>query len=175
MLAFGGDPTILGWTVTVAYALVAWMCARARGPRGFWIALAATLAFLCVNKQVDIQTGITAFARDLAKEQGWYGTRRGVQVAAAVAALIVVAALAVLAVRALRGRLARAWPAIAGIAVIGAYIALRMTSIHEVDAFMVGGPLPAKWWAELLGLALIVVGARPPSAVGENGERKVER
>lgn len=160
MLAFGGDPTPIGWTITVAYALVAWMCLRARSPRGFWVALAVILAALCVNKQLDIQTEITAFARSIAKEQGWYGTRHGVQVAAAAAALVAVAGLAFLATGTWRGQLARGWPAIAGIAVIGAYIALRMTSIHEVDAFMVGGPLPAKWWAELLGLALIAIGAR---------------
>jgi hypothetical protein len=44
--------------------------------------------------------------------------------------------------------------------VILAYIALRMSSIHEVDAFVVGGPLPMKWWGELTGLALVAWGAR---------------
>ena len=167
-LAFGGDPTPLGWTITAAYALVAWRCLRARGPRGFWVPLAVVLALLCVNKQLDAQTWITGVARDMAKAQGWYGTRRGVQVAALLVVLALVGALAFLAARALRGHVARAWPAIAGITVIGAYIAARMTSIHEVDAFVVGGAFPAKWWAELLGLALIAIGARRPLAVGEN-------
>jgi hypothetical protein len=163
-LAFGGDPTVLGWTITVAYALVAWGCWRARAARGFWRTVAVVLAVLCVNKQLDAQTWITAFVRDLAKEQGWYAARRGVQVAVAVVALVAVGGVAIIAMRSLRGRLAQAWPAIAGLAVIGAYIALRVTSIHEVDVVMVRGPMPAKVWAELAGLALIALGARSARA-----------
>ena len=172
--AFGGDPTILGWMITAAYALVAWLCWRARQgagqARAFWTALAVALAALCVNKQLDAQTAVTAWARDVAKGEGWYASRRVVQIAAVGLALALVVAGALLVALGLRGQLSRAWPAVAGVAVLGAYIALRMTSIHEVDAFMVGGPLPAKWWAELLGLALIAIGARPTSAVGENGK-----
>lgn len=164
MLAFGGDPTPVGWMITVAYLLVAWTCVRTRGARGFWITLAVVLVVLGVNKQLDLQTALTGAARDVAKEQGWYAERRGVQVAVAVGALVVVAGLAFAAVRALRGEFARAWPAVAGIALIGAYIALRMTSIHEVDVVMVRGPLPAKLWAELAGLGLIAVGARSARA-----------
>ena len=162
-LAFGGDPTAIGWTITAAYALVAWLCWRARRgagqARAFWTALAAVLAALCVNKQLDAQTAVTAWARDVAKGEGWYASRRGVQIAAVGVALALVAAGALMVARGLRGQLARAWPAVAGVAVLGAYIALRMTSLHEVDEFMVGGAFPAKWWGELVGLTLIAWGA----------------
>lgn len=163
-LAFGGDPTPLGWTITAAYALVAWLCWRARGsgqraPRVLWIALGVGLALLCVNKQLDLQTELTAWMRGIARRQGWYAQRRGVQIAGVAVALGLVALGSLLAVRGLRGHLGRLWPAIAGVAVLGAYIALRMTSLHEVDGFMVGGAFPAKWWAELVGLALIAWGA----------------
>ena len=61
------------------------------------------------------------------------------------------------------------WPALAGLALIGAYLAVRMTSLHELDAVVIGGWFPMKWWTELLGLALIAWSAqrkehRPVSA-----------
>lgn len=159
-IAFGGDPTLVGWTITVAYAVVAWRCWRTPHPRWFWTASAVALAFLCVNKQLDLQTGITASLRSLAKEQGWYATRRGVQVGALTAAFVLVAVTSGVALRSLRNDLPRIWPAVAGWALVGTYIALRITSLHETDVLLVGGWLPMKWWAELLGLALIAWAAR---------------
>ena len=164
-LAFGGDPSVLGWTITVAYALVAWRCLHAAGPRWFWITLGVLLALLCVNKQLDLQTLVTAGARAMAKEQGWYADRRGVQVAALVGGLTVVSVLAGIVAFSLRRDIGRLWPAMLGIVLIGVYAALRMTSIHEVDAFMVGGPLPVKWWGELTGLALIALSARKSTSI----------
>lgn len=173
----GGDPTILGWTITLAYAATAWRCLRLRareraGDRRvarFYTVLTVLLALLCLNTQLDLQTPLTAAVRDAAKAQGWYAGRRPVQVAAVAAGLAVVVVLGALAARALRGHLGRLWPAIAGIAVIGAYAALRTTSLHEVDAFMVGGPFPAKWWAEPLGLGLIALAPAGPAQVSRGG------
>lgn len=170
-----GDPTPLGWTITIAYGATAMCCWRAarHGPhtprRGshtggraawpaiarLWIALAAVLVLLGLNKQLDLQTMLTAAVRDAAKQQGWYADRRPVQIAAVVGSLVLVVVIGALIARALRGELRRLWPAVAGVAVLGAYAAMRTTSLHELDAFMVGGPLPMKWWGELLGLALI--------------------
>ncbi len=166
MAGFGGDPTPLGWTITLAYALVAWRCAALargavdRGARRFWLMLAIGLACLCVNKQLDLQAAVTAYARETAKAAGWYADRRPVQIAALAAAAVLALGALALAGWSMRGRLACVWPAIAGMAVILAYIALRMSSIHEVDAFVVGGPLPMKWWGELAGLALVAWGAQ---------------
>jgi hypothetical protein len=178
-----GDPTPLGWTITIAYGATAFCCWRAarHGPhtprRGshasgraaqpaaqttaqtpiarLWTALAAVLVLLGLNKQLDLQTMLTAVVRDAAKQQGWYADRRPVQIAAVVGSLVLVVVVGALVARAVRGELRRLWPAVSGVAVLGAYAAMRTTSLHELDAFMVGGPLPMKWWGELLGLALI--------------------
>lgn len=170
-----GDPTPLGWMITIAYGATAICCWRAarltpntsrRGSHAsgrnaqpaiarLWTALAAVLVLLGLNKQLDLQTILTAVVRDAAKQQGWYADRRPVQIAAVVGSLVLVAVIGALVARALRGELRRLWPAVAGVAVLGAYAAMRTTSLHELDVFMVGGPLPMKWWGELLGLALI--------------------
>jgi hypothetical protein len=170
-----GDPTPLGWMITIAYGATAICCWRAarltpntprRGSHAsgratqpaiarLWTALAAVLVLLGLNKQLDLQTILTAVVRDAAKQQGWYADRRPVQIAAVVGSLVLVVVVGALVARALRGELRRLWPAVAGVAVLGAYAAMRTTSLHELDVFMVGGPLPMKWWGELLGLALI--------------------
>jgi len=161
-----GDPTVLGWSITIAYAATAWLCWRASkrdttpSVARFWTALAVGLALLCVNKQLDLQTLVTEIARNTAKEQGWYAHRRPVQVAAVLGCLAIVAVAAALMFRALRGNLRRVWPALAGVAVIGCYIAVRTTSLHELDELVITGPFPMKWWTELLGLALIAWSAR---------------
>ena len=128
----GGDPTILGWTITLAYAATVWRCLRLRareraGDRRvarFYTVLTVLLALLCLNTQLDLQTPLTAAVRDAAKAQGWYAGRRPVQVAAVAAGLAVVVVLGALAARALRGHLGRLWPAIAGIAVIAGIAAI---------------------------------------------------
>lgn len=155
ILGLGGDPTALGWLITVAYGLVAVRCWRCADPRRFWVVVALALALLCLNKQLDVQTGLTAWARAMAKEQGWYATRKGVQVAALSVGLLLVVAVAGGVGWWLRRDLARIGLALLGLSIIGVYAALRMTSIHEVDVLVVAGPFPAAWWAELVGLSLI--------------------
>lgn len=80
-----GDPQITGWVTVAAYVVAALMSAavwlRLKGRRGrvFWAMVALLLAALAVNKQLDLQSALTAAGRCLARAQGWYGERRLVQ------------------------------------------------------------------------------------------------
>jgi len=81
-----GDPTIYGWLTVAAYALgalLSWRAAQqgAARERRFWLVLAAIMAFLCINKQLDLQTLLTDIARHFAKRDGWYDQRARVQLA----------------------------------------------------------------------------------------------
>jgi hypothetical protein len=80
-----GDPTGIGWFTTALYLLAAALCAgftwriftqytgRLRMQRCLlWASMAAGLLFLGLNKQLDLQTWVTAFARELALQGGWY-------------------------------------------------------------------------------------------------------
>lgn len=174
-----GDPTLLGWTITLAYAIATWMAlraaavamrARATGsPRNgrhdsrqreylvrFWCFVACVVAVLCVNKQLDLQTLFTESAREIAKSGGWYRERKSVQVTllAVLFGLSVLLALWMLWI--LRPSLQRVWMAICGLVVLAAYVAMRGTSHHAVDQVLSAGPVPLRNSLELIGIALIV-------------------
>jgi hypothetical protein len=85
-----GDPSLLGWLTVAAYALTvitAFAAARragrapglAGGSRAIWLAVAALMTFLCLNKQLDLQSLLTDIGRILSSKQGWYEQRREFQ------------------------------------------------------------------------------------------------
>lgn len=85
-----GDATVWGWVTVALYALaalVAALTARAAPfppasrlrEQVFWTCLAVAMAALAVNKQLDLQSLMTALARCAAQTQGWYEDRRVVQ------------------------------------------------------------------------------------------------
>ena len=159
-----GDPTVLGWTICMAYAGVAWMslCVGARMHTGrreglarFWLALSLVLLVLAINKQLDLQRLITQIARETARSQGWYRARKPFQFAVLSTVLVFTVGVMAWIGYALRLHLRAIWPAIVGFLVISAYIAMRATSHHDVDALMRAGPLPLRDSMELVGIALI--------------------
>ncbi|MFM1822214.1 MAG: hypothetical protein RI967_480 [Planctomycetota bacterium] len=176
--AVAGDPTPLGWTVTIGYAVAAYAAWRARtagvrsaGERRFWVALAGALLLLAFNKQLDLQIAVTRLARDFAKEGGWYRERKTLQVALSAAALLAATGAFAWVAWRLRAARARVWPALAGLALLAAYVALRLVSLHAVDAWLRAGPIPARDLAEPFALALVLAGAlrRPRAVAGRGG------
>jgi len=133
-----GDPTVYGWLTVAAYALGALLCWRAsqrapRRERRFWMVLTAVLAFLCINKQLDLQTLFTDIARAQAKLQGWYAQRRSYQ-EGFIAGLAVAFAVTVL-VLTLRSRRDRpvVRGAVVGVALILLFVLVRASSIDRTD------------------------------------------
>ena len=89
-----GDPTWIGWLITVAYFVAAWCClqsflrARSVGLREpVWLVLMAGTLLLGLNKQLDLQTLLTQIGKEMAQHEGWYAQRSYVQ-AAFVATLV---------------------------------------------------------------------------------------
>jgi len=87
-----GDPTVIGWTITVGYFIAAFLCFKAgRAPRpsgvggrspksrSAWLVLGIAMLALGINKQLDLQTPFIHFGRSVALASGWYGDRRQVQ------------------------------------------------------------------------------------------------
>jgi hypothetical protein len=168
-----GDPTLLGWATVVAYlaaALACWCAAAAEGTRTprkgkhlapFWSRLGLILVLLGLNKQLDLQSALTALGRHLAREQGWYDDRKEVQI---VFIIIVAAAgcaglawLGWMVRRASRGRLL----AMMGLAVVLTFILIRAFSFHHVDQLLgvrFAG-LKANWILELGGIGCVGLGA----------------
>jgi hypothetical protein len=158
-----GDPTFYGWATVAAYAfggLCCWWASR-RGPsseRRFWRLLAVAMGFLCVNKQLDLQTLFTDAARFEAKAHGWYGQRREYQVAF-IAAVALVAGLAVVAMlwRA-REATGPVKGAIVGFALLLLFVVVRASSFNKVDWLIsqrLGG-MRANHVMELGGIAIVM-------------------
>jgi len=168
-----GDPTVLGWVTVAAYlaaALFAFRRALTVGTRTagseragrllLWWGLVALLLLLGINKQLDLQSWFTSVGRDLARSQGWYERRSGVQLA--FIAGISAAALGGLAGSAWAIR--RSWRrdglAFTGAVFLVAFIVVRAASFHNIDRFLGFSPggVRMNWILELGGIALILAG-----------------
>ncbi len=159
-----GDPTVYGWVTVAAYALGALCCwwASTRAPsreRRFWLLLAVVMAFLCVNKQLDLQTLMTDAGRFEARARGWYAQRHEYQLLFIVL-LTVVSVLAVLTLlRRARRSSTPVKGAIVGLALLLLFVLVRASSFHKVDWFInlhLAG-LRANHVMELGGIALVTV------------------
>lgn len=167
-----GDPTAMGWATVLAYLAAAGAAAAVAGrlpaglparrtERGFWRGSAVFLAALAVNKQLDLQSALTAWGRCLARAQGWYDDRQTVQVAF-ILGLIAVTLLggAVLAWR-IGPTLRRTGLAALGLVLITGFVLVRAVGFHHVDA-LIGlriGAARMNWILELGGIAVFGLGA----------------
>ena len=131
-----GDPDLAGWAVTAAYACAA-VCAvlvlrstafdpgHRRQRQALWGLIALLMAALALNKQLDLQSLITALGRCLAQEQGWYENRRMVQ-RDFIVGLIAAAALAGAAMFwMLRGTMRQNLLPLSGLAALAGFVLIR--------------------------------------------------
>ncbi|MBN1472905.1 MAG: hypothetical protein JW925_14115 [Syntrophaceae bacterium] len=165
-----GDPSIVGWlTVSVYFlsCLFSVACAIRLGDKNsieeaspeskLWWLIALALLLLGINKQLDLQTLLTEIGKALAKKQGWYEQRRGVQ--EVFIAIIVCGGIFSLLVvwRACRLVWKDNWLTIVGLAVLVGFIFIRATSFHGVDR-MLGVELSGfkmNWILELAGIICV--------------------
>jgi len=179
-----GDPTVTGWLTVVIYALVASLAARLawRAPfpassrtreRAFWILLVLCFAALAVNKQLDLQSFLTAIGRCAAKLQGWYSSRRAVQ-------MLFLAAIAfggvlglLLLLRLFRGTWRRTGLPILGLCMVLSFVLMRAVGFHHLDRFL-GVPvlsLRANFVMEVSGALLVGLAALLQLLRGQRGGR----
>lgn len=159
-----GDPTAAGWLLTAGYggtaalSLAAWGGGRLRR---FGRALALLLLALMVNKQLDLQSALTAAGKCLARAQGWYDSRHVVQTVFAAAVLAAALAGAALLARLAWRRPREIGPALGGLACLGLFVALRAAHIHHADTWPLlrAVDFAGIRWLEPLGLGLIAAQA----------------
>jgi hypothetical protein len=168
-----GDPTIVGWFTVVAYATCAVACylnvrvlsrrvlAHSKVEKWVWLLLLCSFTFLCINKQLDLQSAMTEAFRQLAHAQGWYGERRAYQ-RMFIKALLVSSGVAAIAIT----RLTWSLPCSVKLAGLGfcfvlGYVLIRAVSFHDVDA-LIGMKLltvRVNWLLELAGIFIATAGA----------------
>lgn len=126
-----------------------------------WLSMACALLFLGINKQFDLQSLFTEVARVSAHAGGWYEQRRALQLAFVLAiAGCAVAAMAALW-RITRGPLRDLRLPIFGFFFILAFVVVRASSFHKMDA-VIGiswAGVRMNWLLELGGILLIIWGA----------------
>jgi drug/metabolite transporter (DMT)-like permease len=178
-----GDPTFLGWFTVLAYAMATWWCHRLRKrfsarsdairrkERRFWSVMTGILLFLCINKQLDLQTAMTEFLRGCAKTEGWYDIRYKFQVAFIAAMLLCLPILVGVMFYVARRLPGATKLAGAGLIFIGIYVLLRASSFHHMDLLIRARVLnfQLNWFFELGGIAVVMVGARKRSRQLDRG------
>jgi hypothetical protein len=156
----------MGWVTVgfycIASVLAALVLYRQSGrQRMFWLVLSVLLLALAINKQLDLQSALTAAGRCLAKAQGWYAERRSVQLEF-ISAIIGMSVLAGLALSwVMRRELNRIWLALFGLAFLLVFIAIRAVGFHHFDQF-IGyklGDVRMNWVIEVGGIVMIAVNA----------------
>jgi hypothetical protein len=169
-----GDPSLGGWVTVALYVLAAWACHRvlqserrrrlnlSSNERIIWRLLMVAMIALGINKQLDLQSALTEFARLQAFEHGWYANRRQFQYAfiasVPILGLTVLAALTVLAWNSPAPTL---WTC-GGAAGLLVFVAIRATSFHHVDELLSSNfvGLRINWIVEMGALVVISLGAR---------------
>ena len=171
-----GDPTVIGWTITVVYFVVMFLCykagmaakrkdsgARRISDSALWFALAGMLLALGINKQLDLQTLLITLGRQMARLNGWYDLRREVQFGF----VVVLAIFGVLSMIALSwwtaGQWRRYWPVLIGVTLLIIFVLIRSASFNSVDYFLgkwrVIGPFSMKYVVELAGVLVVGLAA----------------
>ncbi|HUU70882.1 MAG TPA: hypothetical protein VM186_15245 [Planctomycetota bacterium] len=168
-----GDPTVIGWLTTVCYFAAAYLCARAaravaaqpadsrQGSALFWAILAVLLAGLGFNKQLDLQSLLTNIGREVARSQGWYEQRRGVQELFIAFTMLAGTGLLAFFCVLIRKSLARQGLALLGMVFLACFIVIRASSFHHVDytLHLRFAGMKLYWILELGGIALVMVSA----------------
>jgi hypothetical protein len=192
LIAIGGDPSLVGWFITLLYGLTSVACflawrrsntaavTNAASPvgrpesQGWFLILLASVAF-GLNKQLDLQTALTRLGRGLARQEGWYPWRREVQLAFMVVVAVTTATLLVAA-----WRIGRRWRtslalrlAFMGQVWLMAFYVMRGVSHHHVDAWL-GVRLPAgraRDGIEAAGVLVVLLASTAYAARARKQER----
>ena len=190
-----GDPTIGGWVTVALYLLASgscWISAQKLGleevprsnERRAWRAISVLFLALGINKQLDLQTALTAAGRVLARNQGWYEQRQFVQlVFIAVAAMTCLIAAITLLLWA-RNSPIPTRIALMGTSMVLGFVLIRAASFHHVDQFSISRSVHVKIAREAMdrGRAALTVAvgspwctARLPETGGSHGDGYTRR
>lgn len=170
-----GDPTFVGWLTVALYAVAAVLCWRAarecrtHQPKRtihpfetrLWWFLSVSLWFLCINKQLDLQTAFTEIGRIISHRDGWYGERRSYQ-SMFIAGLGIGGAFCAGLLLFITWKMSRSIKlAVFGLCMLGVFVMARASSIHHIDLFLRSDVLGIRWnWIfEISGIGVITLAA----------------
>ena len=166
-----GDATLMGW-LTVFFYFATFILSlkvvlvsesifteQLKVQKQFWIIISCLMFLLCINKQLDLQSLLTALGRFILKEQGLYDYKRLLQVVF-LASIFLAALIGFLfIVKKLYKAAKKEMLAIFGIVFLLMFILIRASSFHNIDSFIGYSLLGFKmnWFIELSGIGLIFI------------------
>lgn len=162
-----GDPEITGWLTVLSYLVCLFLavkvlhCRPAGAARGLWLAIAGLMAFLALNKQLDLQTALIVTGRCMARAQGWYDKRQLVQLAFIAGMVLGMVIALSWTTKALRGHRRRNGLALLGLVVLCGFVLVRAVSFHHVDRLINAefANIKYNFWFENAGPLLIAINA----------------
>lgn len=123
----------------------------------FWALLTLCMVILGVNKQLDLESWLTEFGRNIALAQGWYDTRSNVQrpLVAGVAGFGLISLAVLLALT--RRLLPRHVLAFVGTVILLCFVMARAMSFHQLEDALATELLGVRvrWLVELVGILCI--------------------
>jgi hypothetical protein len=172
-----GDPSFLGWLTVAVYFLAAFLCAVCAWRAGrnispelrlqhrlIWAALAAVLLLLGLNKQLDLQSQLIPYGRDLVQSLGWADLSQTLQLvlvwgmaAGAVVSLLLLAWW-------MRRLWRYYWMLLLGLLFLARFIIVRLAtflgvSLPELSKYFGGLGLHLNYLLEITGTAVIALAA----------------
>lgn len=168
-----GDANASGWFITASYFAASFVCflvtrrLRRAGhgsgncPSRFWLILATMMFVFGWNKQLDLQTLLTQFGREISRSGGWYGQRRPIQAAFVFTCALLGATFAAAGLRVIRGQNLSCYLSYVGVIVLVTFIVIRAASFHHVDTLLFRLPIFGSWVntaLEFVGIALVLIG-----------------
>jgi hypothetical protein len=168
-----GDATPMGWVVTLGYfytaMLIVYMLRKLRriSPERrriyvqFWVVVLFVYVLLGLNKQLDLQTFITATGRCMARTEGWYAERRSFQLTAILYGLAFGLSSLFVFFYYFRSITSRCLLAFVGLSLSGLFVFLRAISFHHIDSIFSATVANLKLHAllELTAIMLVAVNA----------------
>jgi hypothetical protein len=168
-----GDPTFAGWFTVFSYFLAAVLAYHVYGhflnskqlshdkQRLFWLSIVLCAFFMGINKQLDLQSLLTAIGKYFAYQQGWYQNRRTVQGAFIAIVFLFGTSIICWGLGTFKGILKDNWLAFTGIVFLIVFILIRASSFHHMDSLIRTHFLGLKlnWLLELSGIYCIIINA----------------
>ncbi len=165
-----GDPTIAGWVTVALYLLASvscWMtmgCVRRqnwndKSDAHIWRIISVFFFILGINKQLDLQSGMTELGRMLAYSEGWYERRQAVQIYFVVSVAAVCLAIIPAFIYWVRTSPIQMWIALVGSTFVLGYVLIRAASFHHLDSFFRSRFLGLKWYwiLEMAGIVIVLL------------------
>ncbi|MGH1486852.1 MAG: hypothetical protein ACRBCI_11570 [Cellvibrionaceae bacterium] len=166
-----GDPSFMGWFTVFTYfcafiislkvcSISKYIFARKRQRQvQLWYVITGLMFFLCINKQLDLQSLFTDVFREIFRATGLYEKRKEYQelfiIGILIAGILVSLAIFIELYQVIRKHLL----AVIGIIFLMVFIFIRAASFHDVDS-IIGYRffgIKMNWVLELSGIALILI------------------